>query len=93
MITTRPLTSKPTHGPRSVLKVLCGFALLLAGAVLALPGVPGPGIALLLVGLWLLSDHFTWAKRAFGWIKERAKRFQPTGNERRRATEDGQWRA
>lgn len=82
-MTTDPPTSKSTFGPICALKVLCGFLLLIVGAVLAIPGVPGPGIPILLLGLWLLSDHFTWARRAFAWIKERAGRFWRTRDERR----------
>ena len=44
---------------------------MLAGAILALPGVPGPGIPLMLVGLVLLSDHFIWAKRCLDWAKRK----------------------
>ena len=53
-------------------KLPAGFALLIAGGLLAIPGVPGPGIPILLLGLWMLADHFTWAKRALVWARERA---------------------
>ena len=46
-----------------VARIAAGFALLVAGGVLALPGVPGPGIVLVLLGLTLLSPHFAWAER------------------------------
>ena len=52
-------------------RVIAGCALLIAGAVLALPGIPGPGLVVILVGLWLLGDHFAWAKRALAWITEK----------------------
>lgn len=54
-------------------KLAFAFMLLIVGAVLALPGVPGPGIALILLGLWLLRDHFTWAARAHAWVVQRAE--------------------
>ena len=50
---------------------------LLAGAILALPLVPGPGIPLMLVGLVLLSSHFTWAKRCLDWAKLKWHRLRP----------------
>ncbi len=53
-------------------RVAAGFGLLFAGAVLALPGVPGPGIPIMLGGLVLLSSHFAWARRALDWAKARA---------------------
>jgi len=60
-----------------MLKIVGGFALLLAGGVLALPGIPGPGIPLVLIGLTLLSSRFAWAKRALDWIR-RKFRWLPT---------------
>jgi hypothetical protein len=56
---------------RKHLRICAGFLALLVGAILALPLVPGPGIPLMLVGLVLLSDHFTWAKRCLDWAKRK----------------------
>jgi hypothetical protein len=64
-------------------KLPAGFALLIAGGLLAIPGIPGPGIPILLLGLWMLSDHFTWAKRALAWVKERAAWLQRRANSSR----------
>lgn len=47
----------------ALLKLVAGFALLFVGAVLAIPGVPGPGIPIMVLGLVLLSDRFSWARR------------------------------
>ncbi len=58
------------------MRIAGGFALLLVGGVLALPGVPGPGIAVILLGLWVLSDHFTWAKRSLAWVKQKTDRIR-----------------
>jgi hypothetical protein len=60
--------------PRKGLKLLLGMVLLLVGFILALPLVPGPGIPLILLGLVLLSDRFTWARRALEWIKRKWNR-------------------
>jgi hypothetical protein len=54
-----------------LVKVGTGFILVIAGALLALPGVPGPGIPLVIVGLLLLSPHFGWARRSLSWLRER----------------------
>lgn len=64
-------------------KILSGFALLLIGAILALPLVPGPGIPIMVLGLVILSDHFPWAKRIIDWGKAKLEGFtkkqpQPT---------------
>ncbi|MCX6629991.1 MAG: hypothetical protein NTW28_20430 [Candidatus Solibacter sp.] len=56
---------------RKHLRICAGFLALVAGAILALPLVPGPGIPLMLLGLVLLSDHFTWAKRSLDWAKRK----------------------
>lgn len=37
------------------------------GAVLSV--TPGPGAPFVLVGLYLLSAHFAWAKRALEWVR------------------------
>lgn len=73
----KPL-EKPTSAARRAVKVLCGFAALIAGGVLALPGIPGPGIPLILLGLWLLHDHFEWARRSFAWLRKRTAAFRPS---------------
>lgn len=48
---------------------MSGLALLLIGAVLAIPFVPGPGIPLMIIGLVILAEHFPWARRIIDWGK------------------------
>ena len=55
-------------------RVIVGLVLLLAGAVLMLPGIPGPGLLLVVGGLALLGREFHWARRANEWLIERGKR-------------------
>jgi uncharacterized protein (TIGR02611 family) len=43
--------------------VLLGILIVLAGGALSLPGVPGPGIAVILIGLGFLALEFDWAER------------------------------
>jgi hypothetical protein len=59
------------------LRIFLGFAALLVGIVLALPLVPGPGIPFILLGLVLLSSHFTWAKRLLDWAKRKWQSVHP----------------
>ncbi len=56
---------------RKHLRIALGFSALVAGAVLALPLVPGPGIPLMVLGLVMLSDHFEWARRSLDWAKRK----------------------
>jgi hypothetical protein len=65
---------------RTLLKLMAGFVLLVIGGVLSIPGIPGPGIVLILVGLWLLRDHFSWARKALVWAKERIERLRRRNN-------------
>lgn len=51
-----------------------GFVLLGVGVILSLPGVPGPGIAVIILGLVILSDHFHWARRLLDWAKQKAQK-------------------
>jgi uncharacterized protein (TIGR02611 family) len=57
---------------RKGLRIVCGFFLLVAGLIMAIPGVPGPGIAVMILGLIILSDHFAWARRLLDWVKRKA---------------------
>jgi uncharacterized protein (TIGR02611 family) len=43
--------------------VLLGFLIVAAGIVMSGPGVPGPGIAVILIGLGFLALEFDWAER------------------------------
>jgi len=87
---TRPMiiispSPKPTSRIALAMRLVAGFVLLIIGGVLALPGVPGPGIPVILLGLWMLSGHFAWARRAMGWLQER------TAGVRRKMSE-GRWK-
>ena len=62
---------------RKHLRICGGFLALLAGFILALPLVPGPGIPLMLVGLVLLSEEFPWAKRSLDWARRKWLNLRP----------------
>ena len=49
---------------------LVGMTLLVAGAAMLV--LPGPGIAVILLGLVVLSAEFKWAQDALAWVRERA---------------------
>ena len=44
-------------------RIIGGAALVLVGIVLALPGVPGPGLLVIFAGLGVLGGEFEWARR------------------------------
>jgi uncharacterized protein (TIGR02611 family) len=48
---------------------LAGMTLLIAGAAMLV--LPGPGIAVILLGLVVLSAEFQWAQRVLSWVRER----------------------
>jgi uncharacterized protein (TIGR02611 family) len=58
---------KERHKQRNILHriaiVILGVLIVIAGIVMSGPGVPGPGIATILVGLGFLALEFDWAER------------------------------
>jgi len=57
--------------PKSGFRTIGGLALLVAGLICAIPGVPGPGSLMILTALFVLSDRFAWARRARQWIERK----------------------
>ena len=55
-----------------IVKVVGGFGLLLAGAVMLV--FPGPGWLTIAAGLALLANEFHWARRALDGIKHVVQR-------------------
>jgi uncharacterized protein (TIGR02611 family) len=51
-----------------------GILLVIAGIILMLPLVPGPGFLVLLAGLSVLATEYTWAEVMLDKVKERARR-------------------
>lgn len=59
---------------RKVAVFVLGWLLILAGLVLAIPGVPGPGLLIALVGLLILASEYKWAKRLLVRFRRRFPR-------------------
>lgn len=55
-------------------RVVVGLVLLVAGVILSLPFVPGPGFLLVAGGLALLSHEYEWARRMRNWAHEKIGR-------------------
>jgi uncharacterized protein (TIGR02611 family) len=51
------------HHVKRVLRITSGVLLLIVGLILMIPGVPGPGIVLVFLGLSVLAVDFVWAHR------------------------------
>ena len=68
---------KERHKRRSKLYrvpfALAGVLIIVAGGALALPGVPGPGLLLVAVGLGMLALEFDRAERLFEKIIDRVE--------------------
>jgi uncharacterized protein (TIGR02611 family) len=60
------------HHTKRVLRIAAGIALLAVGLILMLPGVPGPGLVLAILGLSILAVDFVWARRLKTHLKDRA---------------------
>jgi uncharacterized protein (TIGR02611 family) len=75
---------KQRHMLHRIAIVIVGVLIVLAGGALSAPGVPGPGIAVILIGLGFLALEFDWAERllerAIIWAdraKDRAEETSP----------------
>jgi hypothetical protein len=51
-------------------RVVGGGLLLAVGVVLAVPGVPGPGVLLVVAGLGVLGGEYEWAQRLNHRLRE-----------------------
>jgi uncharacterized protein (TIGR02611 family) len=78
----RKVRHKQRHIVHRAGVVVLGCLLVLAGIVMSGPGVPGPGIATILVGLGLLALEFERAERllerAIVWAERAAQRAERT---------------
>jgi tellurite resistance protein TerC len=61
---------------RRFFKILAGFTLLLAGAVMVF--TPGPGWLVIFLGLTLLAAEFVWARRMMERMKQESNRLKET---------------
>ena len=55
-------------------RIAAGTVLIVVGAVLSLPLVPGPGLLLVVFGLGFLSHEFEWARKLRDWSHREFKR-------------------
>lgn len=78
---------KQRHIVHRAAVVLLGFLIVLAGIVMSGPGVPGPGIAVILIGLGFLALEFDRAERllerAVIWADQAKNRAEQTSAKQR----------
>jgi len=61
------------HG-KKIVRIATGGTLLVVGVALSVPGIPGPGIAVVILGLSVLSTDFEFARRWMTRLKNGARR-------------------
>jgi uncharacterized protein (TIGR02611 family) len=79
------------HHTKRVLRITSGILLLVAGLVLMIPGIPGPGFLLIFLGLSILAVDYVWAHRLNTYLKGKVgklvskvrKRFQKDGPDKK----------
>ena len=55
-----------------------GLALIVIGLVLSIPGIPGPGILVILIGIFVLLPESRWLRKKYAALKRRYPRvFHP----------------
>lgn len=75
------------HHTKRVLRITGGILLLIVGLILMIPGMPGPGFLLILMGLSILAVDYVWAHRLNTYLRDKAgkvmesirKRFRKDG--------------
>ncbi len=68
-------------------RVVGGIALVVVGGVLSLPGIPGPGIVVVILGLGLLSSEFHWADRLYSRVKKTGQALVRRAQSKRKGTD------
>jgi len=71
---------------KRVARWAAALALIVLGLVLSIPGVPGPGLLIVLVGVFVLLPESRWLRKKFAALKRRyPKLFHPIETRRARA--------
>ncbi len=72
---------------RKILSSVAGFALIIIGLIMAIPGVPGPGLVVAFLGVAMLAEHYHWARRVMDWGKRRVHAVRERVRSRRASAE------
>jgi len=60
------------HAKR-IARITAGVIVLIAGLIMVIPGVPGPGLLVIFIGLSILAVDFVWAHRLKTKIQDTTK--------------------
>jgi hypothetical protein len=69
---------------KRVARWVAAVALILIGLVLSIPGIPGPGILVILLGVFVLLPESRWLRKRYVRLKRRYPRLFSVIEERRR---------
>jgi hypothetical protein len=65
---------------------VAALTLIVVGLVLSIPGVPGPGLLIVLIGVFVLLPESRWLRKKYAAVKQRYPRlFSPIESRRARA--------
>jgi uncharacterized protein (TIGR02611 family) len=78
----RKVRHKQRHIVHRIAVVIAGFLIVIAGIIMSGPGVPGPGIVTIIIGLTFLALEFDraerWLERVIVWGDRAAMRAEQT---------------
>ncbi len=67
---------KTLRTARRWIMIVFGFTLLGLGLLLAIPGIPGPGLVVVWAGLAILAVEFLWARKLLKKFQEEGTRLK-----------------
>ena len=71
---------------KRIARWVAALALIAIGLVLSVPGIPGPGILIALIGIFLLLPESRWLRKKYAALKRRYPRiFSPIESRRAKA--------
>lgn len=71
---------------KRVVRWAVALTLIVVGLVLSIPGVPGPGLLIVLIGVFVLLPESRWLRKKYAALKRRYPRlFSPIEARRARA--------
>jgi uncharacterized protein (TIGR02611 family) len=62
------------HHSKRVARITAGLVVIIAGLILMIPGVPGPGFIVVFAGISILAIDFVWASRLKTKLKDGASK-------------------
>ena len=57
---------------KRIIRITGGIVVIVVGIILSVPGVPGPGLIVVFIGLSILAVDFVWARRLKMKLKDQA---------------------